>query len=484
MNIVKIHRGDDTSAFNGGLFQVVYTDEMIPVQRMEIRIGKVCKTYDSLTFPVQVNLTACESHSLPLGRHHIELSMFDINGKRLTVSTTSMLEVVEPFEHFKIPYTSPVLVDLGDIFPSYEISRVTDYLYYDEVKKLDYEYAIEYMKENQQPESEISGGGCSSVRIGDFYGRNFDWFYSKEASVVVRTENTIGVAGGMSFCTDDSMSQIKEGMSQNDRRLRLIPFFLLDGVNKKGLFINNNIVHRETSKGTNRFSTPLIESKDEICSLMIPRYVLDRFDNALEAIEYIRDYVTVYTPKYLDEQDYECHFMVGDKEHTYIMEIINGTVTYREYNIMTNYYLDGVTFNEDNTLYSIIDTPEHTPSVDNGLSMYSSGVERHNILAAFEGSMRERMNVILYTQTYTGEEGADFWYSEYTGLGLGIDNTVAEYEENGRIGRIKEQYINRTRDDRNTWQTTHSSVYNLKDLTLNIVVQEDTEHEYNYSLEN
>ena len=325
--------------------------------------------------------------------------------------------------------------------------------------------------------------GCTSIRKGNLYGRNFDWVFDEGAEFVVKTTRrddkwaSIGVASAVAGLTD---AFVQSGVY--NEAYRILPFKLEDGINEHGVVANINVVPLD--KGTTIGTTPTGTVEAEVCTSMLVRYILDKFQTAKEAGEYIRDYVTVYTPKYLDEQDYECHFMVGDKEHTYIMEIINGTVTYREYNIMTNYYLDGVTFNEDNTLYSIIDTPEHTPSVDNGLSMYSSGVERHNILAAFEGSMRERMNVILYTQTYTGEEGADFWYSEYTGLGLGIDNTVAEYEENGRIGRIKEQYINRTRDDRNTWQTTHSSVYNLKDLTLNIVVQEDTEHEYNYSLEN
>mgnify|MGYP003309508471 CR=1 FL=1 len=373
------------------------------------------------------------------------------------------------------PYTPIHIVTEDNTQYFDKLVKRADYLYDAEYSQLDYEYAKDYFK-TKAPE--LVQGGCTSVRNGNFYGRNLDWLYSNYVDVIVHTKDTLGVSGAISTLTKDYVESDQKGTIY-----KLVPFYLQDGINTHGVFANVNVVNKEESKGTTTYSIPAIEKRDEICSIMLVRYILDNFNTATEAVEYIRDYVSIYMPGALTDMGYESHWMIGDSQKTYVLEIVNNHIVYKEQNILSNFYIDGTTANTDGTYYSIIDNPAHNPITENGLTPYASGVERYNIAALHEGTMRELMNKLMYTQTYTKNEGNDFWYSEYVGAGLGIDNTVADYEENGRIGRIKQQFAERTRENPVTWQTTHSCVYDISGLTLEIIAQEDPEQIFEAILE-
>lgn len=346
------------------------------------------------------------------------------------------------------------------------LGRVYDYLYDATYSRLDYDYAYDYFKQ-RGPQPNI--GACTSVRDGMEYGRNLDWYYSNEVDCIIRTQNTIGIAGGLTGLT----KHIAE-TDPYDENYHILPFFLQDGVNKDGVFANINVVTQESVPTT--YTTPLVSKELELCGLMLVRYVLDHFHTAREAVEYLRDHVSLYFPTSLQEQNYECHYMIGDRDETFVLEIIDNEVKIIEdQNILTNFYLYDTTANTDGSFYSIIDVPTHDPMEENGLQRLSSGVERYNLaLAGIEQdlSMREIMNSLLYTKTYTKDVFGDFWFSEYVGGELGIGDDVSTYLENGRIGRTVSQYERRDRNNPNTWQTTHSVVYNLTALTLDILSQE------------
>lgn len=104
------------------------------------------------------------------------------------------------------------------------IDKVKDYLYEIYYDNLDYDEAYEYFLSNGDIENI---GMCTSVRNGQFYGRNLDWLYNEQAEFVVHTSRsagryaTIGVAGNMSKLTDKFVSS---GRHSND--YRIMPFKL------------------------------------------------------------------------------------------------------------------------------------------------------------------------------------------------------------------------------------------------------------------
>ena len=59
-----------------------------------------------------------------------------------------------------------------------------NYLYEIWYNTLDYKYAFDYFS-TQDIEPNV--GGCTAVRSGSVYGRNYDWTYDDKAEFMVHT---------------------------------------------------------------------------------------------------------------------------------------------------------------------------------------------------------------------------------------------------------------------------------------------------------
>lgn len=78
--------------------------------------------------------------------------------------------------------------------------KLDDYLYTYEASfsDLSYKDAIKYFEENFHNRENvlttttIPYGACSSVRNGNFYGRNYDWYYNKNTTFVVHNRSRQG----------------------------------------------------------------------------------------------------------------------------------------------------------------------------------------------------------------------------------------------------------------------------------------------------
>lgn len=136
---------------------------------------------------------------------------------------------------------------------------------------------------------EMSGDmACSSVRNGGFVGRNFDYFMNQCPTFVIRTtakENryaTIGV-GSLAKITSKT---VESGLPEE--KLDLLPWFLHDGMNEKGLVVNSNVVCKADwgeipHTGTN-------PDAPEINDLFLARPLLDNCATVEEAVEYLQNY--------------------------------------------------------------------------------------------------------------------------------------------------------------------------------------------------
>lgn len=372
-----------------------------------------------------------------------------------------------------------------DIYPGYfkKINKIKDYLYeiwYDETDRV---YAENYLESGK----DISCGLCSSVRNGNWYGRNYDWTYDETAEFVVHLQPlsnirfaSIGLAGGISKLT----GAFVDSKEKNDI-YKLIPFMIQDGINEHGLVANMNVVPLD--KGEN-VSYPTVSRHTSVSGLMLVRYILDKFESAVEAVYYIKQFVSVYFPKKLHDAGYELHYMVADKENTYLLEFINGETVITDISskpFMTNFYLSDVKFNDDGSVYSPIDF-RRDPIEENNITPYGSGLERYNyILKNYDDcdsreGMRKLMTDLSYTRIYTDEVDYKYWFTEFVGFGLTVRDIPAFYEP--VIEEAKEYYVNRSRNDGGkTWQTVHSSVYSIEDKVLYLVTQEDG-HEYTFKL--
>lgn len=379
--------------------------------------------------------------------------------------------------------------DLGGPFST--LTKISDYFYEIEYDKLDYEFAKEYNRKFYKPVA----AGCSSVRNGNWYGRNLDWFYNNQVDFLVRTTNdgsryaSIGIAGGVPELTKDVVES-GNWVSQ----YKYLPFSMQDGINENGVFCNINVVPAD--KGYTKGTTPLIEKREEICALSLVRYVLDNFESAYSAVEYIKNYVSVYQNKKLWEFGYESHFMIGDGENTFILEFVNnqiisinvtsggGDAKLDGKTYMTNFYLSGVTLNNDGTVYTpYTQDATHNAITTNGITKNGSGLERYNIIAQNYSSsnskigMTSLMNLLKYSNSYN-ENQTPFWYTEFVGeRGLTVASTTQEY---GPVVEIAiDMYEHRSRETASTWHTTHSCVYDIQNKKVYVHSQE-TNDEYEF----
>lgn len=374
-----------------------------------------------------------------------------------------------------------------------EINKISDYLYETYYSNIDYGYAYKYFKNQNE---DISIGHCSSLRKGNLYGRNYDWTYSNQTEFIVKTPNygnhyaTLGVCG-ISSLTKDFVES-----GEYSESYKILPFYLNDGINECGVFCNVNVVPIGEIPMTE--TVPTISQDYEISNLMVTRFVLDNFKTALEAVKALKEHTKIYASKKFQKMGYEFHYMIGDSEETYVVEIIDNQVIYKKTNIMTNFNLNGVKFNSDNTVYTPKDMEEgHSAIIENHINKFGSGLERYNLIVkeypfiTDKSSMRTLLNKLMYTRAYPscelpGGVSNPFWYSEFVGEFNGkeytIDTLASEFDQD-IIPSQDSLYVNRNRNLGNTWQTVHSSIYDIKEKKLYIVSQEEnTEKEFSIGI--
>lgn len=361
--------------------------------------------------------------------------------------------------------------DAIDHKPYKTLDFVKDYFYEISFDNIDYDFGYAYMKEKQP----IINGGCSAVRNGNWYGRNLDWTYDENNEFLVRTKRTNGRYASIGFsCSSNGLT--------GDDYYKIIPFMMLDGINECGVIANTNVV--PCDKGITSKTTPLISEEIEICSMMLVRYILDHFVSANEAVNYIKNYMSVYVPTTLLKMGYETHLMVADENETYLVEFYGNetVVTEMDKAYMTNFYLSDVTLNDDGTVYTPA-SDGHRAS-ENNISDCGSGLERYNLIVEnydtsnTKDGMRELMNKLKYTKAYDLNT-EPFWFTEFVGInGLTVDSQVDDFSD--VVTQAKKLFDHRIRNGK-TWHTTHSVVYDIANRELSAIVQEDGEV-LNYAL--
>lgn len=378
---------------------------------------------------------------------------------------------------------------------TYTYEKLEEFLYSAEfnISNDDEAKAIKYFEDKFHNKDNVTtpsvGGGCSSVRNGNFFGRNYDWYYNNRPTFVIHNNASEGrfESIGVAQAIFDESEVTKDSVE-------MVAFYMLDGVNSEGLFVNNNVVPSGDMGSTT--GTHESVSGDYICQLMLPRYLLDHFATAAEAVEWIQNEGKIYAPKNANV-NLELHFMVGDKNNTYIVEFINNEAVVTEVinsnkEVMTNFYIQDAEFDSEGNV--------DFDSVTN----YGTGLERYNTLIEKRAlvtdvtTMRECMDSAKYTKAYTeifDDEGNikdTCWKTEFAGnyteserlpvpMDLHANSPLSDYITSGIFNVVYDDYINRTREDAKTWQTVHSSVYDLENKKLYLRIQEQL-NDYQFGL--
>ena len=356
--------------------------------------------------------------------------------------------------------------------PYKHIKKIRDFLFEAWYQNLNYAQAQSYFHDTyrsqvRQPNFPPRGdktGACSSIRCGNFFGRNLDWYYSNLAEFVIHTPHehgrfaSIAMGGNSPGLTNDFVES-----GADSEKYRYLPFNVVDGINEHGLCVSVNVVPT-TGKG---HTTGTHSGKPELCGLMIPRYILDHHSSALAAVKDIADNFDVYMP-YSSALTQEFHYLVADEDETYILEFIQNKAVYSraERPYITNFHMDGVTFMSDGSL--------RWQSVE----QYGQGLERYEIIArdlseaATLSGMLSLLQRLTFTKAYIPST-EPYWYTEFTSEERGLKvrslpSAFAEY-----VALAQNAYATRNRENPITWQTTHRSIYDIRARKLYLYAQED-----------
>lgn len=366
----------------------------------------------------------------------------------------------------------------------YQVDKNNNYLYFADYKldSDDYVKAYSYLNTNLTP---TPPRGCSSLKYGNNYGRNFDWEYDEDVDVVIKTSkkkcngvkyDTLGVAHLFNF-TKEYIDK-RPGSELFD----ILPFCIVDGINSNGLYINTNVVSRYDNPGPTYVKPGAFTQQTPMSAVC--REILDFCGDVNEALDRL-DKMTIAINNSLIESGQELHWLIGDKSGAcVVVEIVNNQLVVVNKTFMTNFYLNGTTPLANDKYYTPADVPTHIPSVENGLGLFSQGVERYNIISdkLQSGTLNNDpltlldffSNDLKYTRTYTNFESGDpVWYSEFTGIGnLTIDSPTTDFEPT--LISALNKFKNRLRTDQiKTWQTVHSCVYDTDNNNLFIKTQEN-----------
>lgn len=352
--------------------------------------------------------------------------------------------------------------------------KLDEYLYQISYSDIDYSFAYDYYKQN----SNNIIGGCTSFRLGDYFGRNYDWVYDNSASFVVITPESkyghkvIGIAGGIKELTNNFVDS-----GQYSDLYKLVPFALLDGINDSGLVVSMNVV--PTDYGNN-ISIPNIRLINSICNLMLPRFILDKFSTAKEAISYLRDYCSIFNAKKLLDIGYEIHFILSDEKDTFVVEIINNKLNIIRHNVITNFHISNVNFNKDGKVYTPANQNNiYNAFIFNNITKYGCGLERYNLVKDLKAyskyNILELLKNLRYSNTYKNLN----WFTEFVGNELTVDSSVRKYIEH--LAPILPELEYKSRDDSKLWQTVHTSLYDIPNRSLELRVQENFDKVFKYS---
>lgn len=361
----------------------------------------------------------------------------------------------------------------------------------------------DYASDDQHETTDMDAGdmdfGCSSIRNGNLYGRNYDYYYTNSPSFLVKVKRnkdrfqSIGIANSLNINEDDVIELEKQPLNQH--LINIVPNFTLDGINENGVIANMNVVDYEDGGAPHTTTNP---GAPKLYLYSSVRYILDHAKDAKHAIQLLKS-CDLYT---LNRHANNIHLMIADPNETYIVELvrengdenvsIRGLLKKGKDQVMTNFYNNLAKSEIDATYPDDATIPVEKRKYNNnahGTERYEFIQSRYDDCSSVEG-MYNTLNSVRYGIMYNNPDYPDFASEDFTqdeiyrnpegSASKAFTDYYKEiYEDTNDVLTNHKRDIGRAMD---VWITMHSSIYNIEEKTLRLNVQEDYEHTYNYDL--
>lgn len=411
----------------------------------------------------------------------------------------------------------------GNQNPDFKVKKVTDYLY-EATFENDFDYSLSKAGfEKYRPDLPA----CSSISLGDFRGRNLDWYFENGSEFVIRASKTDKRHASLAVVSAPFLSNEMAGDGQYHKEFELLPYYTMDGINDSGICVNLNVVlFQEFGKWQMKTET----QDDDMVELMAPRIILDNCGYLTDIIPVMEkyDWFSLGT-------GFETHLMVtgprsadDNTVSTVILEYIpftEGGKSFRklccisqdekdiavvggdkarfyhskgEIFIMTNFNLWQFDASLDRK-GRLLSATEHPVGFERYEILEAAAKTAYEIIGGPDSLTFQHMQDIMYTVNYSNMYNIyqdNFWYSEsmpelITKEDLinatdeqrsphGDLNNLIKGKDNCFINGFKEtlrSWGNRDRKVKNTlWESVHTTIYNYEERTIKIAVHEGSDY--------
>lgn len=344
-------------------------------------------------------------------------------------------------------------------------NKISDFLYHIVCDSYDADSAYKYLLSQQNVHFSRFLPACSTIRSGSYFGRNFDFFYSKLCEYVVYTPHTssryasLGISCPLGEITNEQISETNVSKFSS-----LIPYFTWDGINENGVVFSANVVPAKDLKHRTSGTNP---EKEALYTPFIGREILDYAASANEAVQILENR-NIITPDIFLLSSHDLHFMIADDKETYVVEFFDNKLTiHHDAKLMTNFYL----------------SDPYLP--------HSCGLERYQLLKAnYEqggkgvNEMSNLLKNVRYSRAFDTNTNP-FWYTEYLGYNLMLGNDITIYNVHQYDNYIREEAKKISYKERggiaSPWFTLHSSIYDIPNRSLRLFTQENYDICYEFS---
>ncbi len=409
----------------------------------------------------------------------------------------------------------------------HKVKKVTDYLY-EATFDTDFDYSLSQAGfEKFRPKLPA----CSSISLGNFRGRNLDWYYEDGSEFVLRANKTANRHASLAVVSAPFLTNEKAGDGQYHQEFELLPYATMDGINDAGVCVNINVVlFQEFGKWQMKTET----TDDDMMEFMAPRVILDNCGSLSDVIPVMEKY-----DWFSAGSEFETHLMVSgprssdDKTiSTVVFEYIpfteNGK-TFRKLCCISQDEKDIVLVGGDAARFyhskadvfvmTNFNLWQFDASLDRKGRLLSAtanpvGFERYEILEAAgktalnlvgkDSLVSQHIQDVMFTVNYSNMYNIyqdNFWYSESCPNLIDKDDLINATEQqrsphgnlNNLIKGKDNKFINGFKDilknwgkrDRKVksdlWETLHTSIYNYETRSLEIGVREGAVY-YEYKL--
>lgn len=276
-----------------------------------------------------------------------------------------------------------------------------------------------------------SYGACSSVRRGNFHGRNFDFTFDP------RTTHVVHVKANEEKRRHAFAGIAKASFNDDVPDMMKIPNLLKDGINDHNVVVNINVVSKKDLDDVGLKNTATNPGMKRVHCDCVPSYILAYANSAADAIDIMKNKIDIYG--YLkgasEEANEYLHYMISDLNNTFVVEIIKNEIFVIGYDfnkdnakvkdivnqfkvdpiefpnpIMTNWYLN----------YGAL--PTKAIATDRKYTLHGCGIERFKILSENYDSAKSVFDLMKLAR-YKNEIIKDvsdpyFPFSDATGMSI------------------------------------------------------------------